>query len=1548
MKNCTYDILSTGDEGLSLLELLRFVDKQFAEVLDTEQIASISDVVFSKNPLKDSIITKLGEIKHDYIVTAARTVSTYDDELGGDGNTLSYQEFIEDPQCLIDGVPLVRPYDRDTFRKAEIQNLVDNHGYKEAAAAAEVDKDLANMDQFKQDSVVLHKIIDGHGAISTKVKTSDYLEDIKDIVSGTVFDGRKALLEDLKGQMENFVNQYIYRTQVNPSIIGNVGLKAKVEALGKELVGHIDYLSIDDSGTLHIYNFKASQRPMNMWSKDKWKKYNYGMAFLKQMLAYNGIPIKNIELNIVPVKMEYNDGLSKVVIGAPQNISVSKTGNYLLEQYDKHARHFVRSNVDIPKVTIETFDKADEIFQHIFPVLNMRSEGTHRSAVEMIKNAPEAGEAEPLIIREVNDEKGRWEVIIDGKSYRPKSNRNKNLNQDILDIVVQHLDEIQDETLQTVHTLKEAINKMNQIGEHGVFVPESDVIDKLKGLSSSRGFIKMMLDTYFNDISEWEGSGEKKRPIYRWKLRNELLDYNIILMQNNDTGQLDVISLSAFDCNAEIPFGKGRHNLLGAYKTDVQTNTLKGDYGNAEVIRAIVLLNQILPTMKDIDNVQLGRVKVLSHTGTSRNYAISTITQKYLPEIITTLKDKGKLEVANNFRNLKKEQFVDPLNSVMYEYSLLTNAKGEGEIMRYSPDKFTELASIIESDENHKKTKLLKELLDTFYWELPTRKFDEIARYAKGQLGHARDQQMCKVYRALSDAYHHYAKETFNYERELTDIHSFMSTTNHVPNQNIRIVTDNLAQTYNAIAGEIESNYTKNIRGFIMDFLKAKGYGLAQNATLGNMNSLFKNMYEQDENGNKTMKFKNPWTDGSLDEAEATFLKKALYQFYLIRNKGNALGFKGYDDPEIPKFIKEKAGGHKYLWCPLMRASSSTKVMQNLDVSTWKGRAKRAWKVIQNPGQYYDEQIEKLTEEERKLINEGLKADTEKLGQVINMFNIGDETNEAGSRQKFIDEQGVEFFETNVENILLEYLSKSIECEKLKDFMIGTRSLLFQLTMMGEESGNSEIMKREIKYIRDFLKVNVFNTTIKSETGRVLTGALAGLRSQVTLINLGGNMISFFRDVFQGFEENFMRTVTKLNTDLDAKTLSQAYAYVVSHGMTDTMHISMLSALQARYRLSNIDLASMESLRIGRGGAANYKNWAYATLRRPDFLNRMTLFVARCMKDGCWEGWELKDNILTYNWKKDKRFKALVDGTSKDSKEYKQAKALYMSKVREWNSEHPDNPVDLNPETAETFLPAPYSDREVLAIKEVSDNIYGAYDKSLKSMGEHTTLMWFFGMYTTWMNGIWNNYFMKPGKYIANRSNMEQKIGENGKPLFLDENGGITEEDTGMPLYENVPTIVQGIAYTLRDLYYVSKDGGIQAMKDYISANPTVRASLAKLLSDMLVTLLLFSVFKFVLDPAYTDYKKEMKDNPVIANLATEIFYKAGGRSYDSFRGPLNLKDWLGDNVGSPMYEVNLKVMQDAIKFATGRKSATDIIVGNFAVARTGKDTYNAWKKAQE
>jgi hypothetical protein len=110
-----------------------------------------------------------------------------------------------------------------------------------------------------------------------------------------------------------------------------------------------------------------------------------------------------------------------------------------------------------------------------------------------------------------------------------------------------------------------------------------------------------------------------------------------------------------------------------------------------------------------------------------------------------------------------------------------------------------------------------------------------------------------------------------------------------------------------------------------------------------------------------------------------------------------------------------------------------------------------------------------------------------------------------------------------------------------------------------------------------------------------------------------------------------------------------------------------------------------------------------------------------------------------------------------------------MSKIREWNEEHPEQQLPYSPDTEEEGLPTPYSNKEILAIKGVADNIYGAYDKVLKGMAEHETIMWFFGMYTTWMNGIWSNYFMKPGKYTTTRVEPKQMTDESGRPLFWTE-----------------------------------------------------------------------------------------------------------------------------------------------------------------------------------
>ena len=93
--------------------------------------------------------------------------------------------------------------------------------------------------------------------------------------------------------------------------------------------------------------------------------------------------------------------------------------------------------------------------------------------------------------------------------------------------------------------------------------------------------------------------------------------------------------------------------------------------------------------------------------------------------------------------------------------------------------------------------------------------------------------------------------------------------------------------------------------------------------TLGTQARLFENMYELDSKGQKTMKFKNPYTDSSLKEYERKFLKKALfyfnkYDFLRTDNKH----FTSENDPDIPKYILEH---NEYLNVPLERASTSTR-----------------------------------------------------------------------------------------------------------------------------------------------------------------------------------------------------------------------------------------------------------------------------------------------------------------------------------------------------------------------------------------------------------------------------------------------------------------------------------------------------------------------------------------------------------------------------------------------------------------------------------------------
>ena len=102
--------------------------------------------------------------------------------------------------------------------------------------------------------------------------------------------------------------------------------------------------------------------------------------------------------------------------------------------------------------------------------------------------------------------------------------------------------------------------------------------------------------------------------------------------------------------------------------------------------------------------------------------------------------------------------------------------------------------------------------------------------------------------------------------------------------------------------------------------------------------------------------------------------------------------------------------------------------------------------------------------------------------------------------------------------------------------------------------------------------------------------------------------------------------------------------------------------------------------------------------------------------------------------------------------------------------DHPEKtPLEYS---LKTDLPSPYSNKEILSIRSVADNIYGSYDKSKKGMYENWALGIAFGMFTTWFNGIHNTYFAKAGQYATNKLKQVQD----------------TDPETGLPLYFDVKT----------------------------------------------------------------------------------------------------------------------------------------------------------------
>ena len=1519
MNYCHYKIKSSGKEFTSYSELLDYIDS--ALTTDPNLLDGISDIVFSKTTRQTGQVESIEKIKLNPSSQNQSVQSIVNGEPTGGSNRLSILEFLESDYCKIGESRLVLPFNQDNYIQENIkQMLQNNQSMSEEQAQQTVTSQVKQWEYLKNDSKFIHQLANNN--IEEEIDDAEFMK----LIENTVPKNLSNVAIDLKDQLRSTLLAESSKYADN-TLIKNFDLKATIKGLNQDLYGHIDWMFIGQDGTLHLYLVKTSTENAYDWNSVKVTKYKYQLAFLKQMLAYNGINVKNMDLNIVPVRVQYDEKgqARKVKVQPVIQYSTKRSQNgYAMHKFDKQVAHFIADNSTPYSINSQLLDRAMQVNKAIFPTVNLKQECIGQSAYEWIKYAPSIDPegTEPLVIKKVDERDHVWEVKIDGHTYNIKSSQPKERNPEILEIVQKHISKIEDYRSYSLQRLSNAVaNSFNK---------GYPVFSEIQGFKSNAIQLEAVFSKYLNDFTENEKTHTRD---YAWEMLPNLSTNNILVFKHKETGVVDVITLTAFSLNAKVPLRRGTTNILGFYKRDSEYIDLKADYGNVELVRTMELLNEILPELGN-DTV-LGSIGVLSATNDAnfRSYNIGEFNKNYFQNIIDIVnKENQGLDIKNNFTNV---DMTNPVQELLDEYINITSNLSGGERIGYSQFGFDELQDTNNIVQQHALENILNKILAIYPSFADPTNLEKVLN----QTTNIQAKNIATLYELSARAFLTLRGESPKVTTKLNNLSTLFFTAPTVDSENIRTVVNNLQITHDTIADEFIKEYDTNIRGMFETFYKKQGYTAFQNMTIGNQAQQYSNLYNTTD---ELMSFKNPYDmSNDLKQHERELLKQVLFQIDKINKNGNSK-FSSANDPNIAKYIESHP---EYLWVPLERASDATKRQSKEAVLA--GMKNFCKKIVQ-ASTAFDEFVEGITEEERELL--GKDSESFYRMHLKNPFSLSMPNNQSSvthlmkERKKLLDKYGAGFFETNVENLMIDYLAKHISTIQYNKLLIASKALLLELHLTGSYNGNKEVVEKEIKYIQDYLKTNVFHTSIMSPTEKKIVGVVAPVKQMVSHLLLGGNIVSAVRDTMEGAQQNFIRSVIKLNTNINPKDVAKAYAYVWTHSTSNAMAQNLLSKLCLRYRISNTDVGRIaEKAKSGRNGIFNYENWMYSTLRGPDFLNRMTLFVAKCMHDGSWEAISLDQNgNLKYDWTKDKRFYAYKHGVV-GSEAYKKAKALYMSKIREYNQEHPDSPLEMTDD-----LPEPYSKREINAIRGLGDNIYGSYDKGKRAMYENTFWGYMFGTFSTWMNGIVNNYFSSAQKNGVSELVQEQEMDDKGNKLFFDEHGNITTTDTGMPVYKNIPLIVQGIFPTVADLINITRTDGLKATLAYIKGNKMVKANVFKLTSDALMFALLGLLFKLFFTPEYKKHLKEAHKNPVLENLLTEVLYKSSSRAYDQFKGPINVIQFFGENMNPPYYTAPINLMKDAGSAIFGDKSFKYLLFDNTGLTRSMKDTAFAYIKSQQ
>lgn len=1272
----------------------------------------------------------------------------------------------------------------------------------------------------------------------------------------------------------------------------------------KGIKGIADLIVVKQDGSIDIIDFKVAATRMSQWCDAKFYHTEYQEGFYRAMLAAHGFDGSKIGIYTQPIFFNKYDGLDTEVDGPMVNmLSMSSRSASPWSHLDWQNGIFT-NNIKYLVNYSESMTTAESIEAESW---------IEEQFVQMIDYRP----------NERNYSKEKLAELI---KERIDSKTNKK--------VYSFFDQIQKQWIEFPYKedftrdggfFDKYMQKMNNYRTQAVL----DVIQKIQEYKSN-GINPEKFDFFNQKRTPGSAStalshifGEFTKSYYEVLDFPILIQYGILGIKNTITNTIHFVVIT--DQNLSATYADGKYGtVLGNFisndqiRTEDRLSVLPATCQNAELLKAMHIINSIAEIKPDFfkDN-KVGSIQIVNplYKGENNVIPLEQLIQNYNRLCEFT-------HVKNHFNgDIRKAQVWEEFGS---QLTWLAETTKEDD-----PELSNVISKFQRKNKNltvRQKIQALKDLRQALVRLYPNRytvrNFKDAQHYNfSDPIDHVfiiTNQLIAELLEIPLDPSGNYDKYGLHFSsviellsipfisnqamvdksgKRLGGIANGLYTTSaeNSPSPTLKALGEYYEIAYSHVREEFQEAQ-KSISKITLPYINAHISKMSR-VFNGTSTDLWEKLLEKDSSGkiSARMRLQDPYSDHcTLTLEEKEFLKGILWeinkylhadafeQYRHLNYKDNKAEIdriiRSREDPAISKIVYGHDGkSGTYFNLPLKRARYFQR---------WK-KVKRA-----NLTSLLQKELETLRDDwdPSKMHATQRSQVATILGQDATTMYNQYELSEA-DREYLIQEEGIENFELDLDLLAMDVAFQSIRKVWFEDVLQTTAAVATVLHVNQQLTGTDR--GAELEALADRTDSAIKNQSIVDKEMDEPSKGFSALRKLNSLLVLAFRPLQFLKEITFGQFTNYSRVFsTKGSSEkLSAKSVFNANTTIwgqsigkwagVFSGNTEMASFTLAESLNKIYSIANEDInrTSEGSSNSRFGVLGNVTHYMYLPSSAPDYFNRLTLFIAKMMEDGCWEAHSLDENgNLVYDFKKDKRFSELNKhglNSNYTGKEYLEQKALYLAMAEQFAKEGRDFiTYDKEGNVVYKEFDRAYTNKERDSIKEVADLAYGYYDHETKSLLD----LGFFGLvyrqFQTFLTAK-TNLWLK-GRPITKGSNTNQgrfkPVMENGefcyKRITKNENGNLqvelVKESDLRPEEKGVLTkayqwqgdYVEGLCYsimgTLNSLFHgkLSEITGDSELAKYR------RANLALAMHDILIGIILFSIFKWL----FSEGTKKMQD----------------------------------------------------------------------------------------